>query len=192
MATDEITQEQKRHGTYRERFLQVKKEFHQLIEEGGDNATVEGILIKILKDMEDIRLKNELDSRRLEQQLAVCQATARACSTYSNLVVSAVSYYRRELKKTPEAVQETEKSSVPKDTDVLKTICLCGCQDEEDAAGCQCVCHTKGWCDRPDCTVCRQKEAEAKKPVKKAPARKKAAKKRVTKKATKKKTTRKK
>lgn len=190
MATDEITQEQKQSGTHRERFLKLKKEFHDFMKAGGDPATMESILVKVLADMEDLRLKNEQEARRLEKQLAVCQATATACATYSNLVVSAVSFYRRELEKgTPPPKEEKPKEEPLKDTDVLKTICLCGCQDEADAADCQCVCHTKGWCDRPDCTVCRKKEAESKKPVKKkAPARKKAAKK----KATKKKTTRKK
>ena len=189
MAIDEIVQEQKQNGTHRERFLKLKKEFHDFMQAGGDPATMEGILVKILADMEDLRLKNEQDARRLEKQLAFCQATAKACSTYSNLVVSAVSFYRREVEKgAPPAPEEVSKSDPPKDTDVLKTICLCGCQDEEDAAECRCVCHTKGWCDRPDCTVCREKEkaASVKKPARKK-ATKKATKKKVTKKATRKK-----
>lgn len=195
MATDAITQEQKHHGTYRERFLQIKKEFHELMEAGGDAASVENVLVKILKDMEDVRLKNELEARRLEKQLAICQATARACSTYSNLVVSSVSYYRREMEKAKDApVEPIPIKGMKRDVDVLKTICLCGCQDEEDATDCPCICHTKGQCDRPDCTVCREKEKaeSAKKPARKKATKKKASKKKVTKKAAKKKTTRKK
>lgn len=194
MAVDVVTTEQQRYGTYRERFLQIKEEFHKLMEAGGTPGDMEGVLVKLLKDMEDLRLKNELQVRRLEKEIAVCHATAKACTTYSNLVVSSISFYRRQRQNVAVAGVEPEEkpnggNGVPRDTDVLKTICLCGCQDEIDSADCDCECHTEGVCQREDCVFCRsQPRPKSKKVTKKGPTRKKSyTKKKATKKSTRKK-----
>lgn len=162
MAIDPITDEQKKGGTYRERFLQLKKEFDELLSAGATAQTCEEIFLNVLKQMEDLRIENERQARKYEQQLAQCQALAKACTTYSNLLVSVVSFYRRQFKSGALTSQTPPPSDIPHDTDVLKTICVCGCQDAEDAKDCSCICHTKGACDRPDCEYCRQKKSNSK------------------------------
>ena len=193
MAVDVVTEEQTRHGTYRERFLQVKEEFHKLMEVGGTPEDMEGVLVKLLKDMEDLRLRNEVQVRRLEQEIAVCNATAKACTTYSNLVVSSISFYRRQRQNAQPHVDPNPEpgggNGVPKDTDVLKTICICGCQDEVDSADCICGCHTDvGYCTLENCVVCqakiaaKPKKTTKKKTTKKGPTRKKSYTKKTTRK----------
>lgn len=194
MSSDVITNEQKRGGTFREKFVELHGEFNELMKSGAATpALFESSMVQLLKSFENVRLQSESTIRKLEREIAFNEATLMACNKFSNLVVSVVAAHRRENcrqadepRVSPEDVGVGKDASIS-DVEMLKTICLCGCQDEIDAADCKCECHTKGWCDREDCVVCRKAEAEAKK-SEKSPKKKtkKETKKTAKKKATKK------
>ena len=84
------------------------------------------------------------------------------------------------------APESTLPDNVMTDTKMLKTICICGCVDAEDASRCDCDCHSVGYCEDVRCAVCPAKKEAAKDKPKKKPAKKKAAKKTTRKKAAKK------
>jgi len=199
MTTNPHIQEQKRSGTHRERFLQLQAELREF-SEGAEPKNYEEALYRFLSQFERLRLDNEAQVMKLEKQISFCEGTARACSTIANTLVSVMRRYREELGRgtpPPEPPKEAKPeggNGVPLDTDVLKTICVCGCQDAEDAQDCDCSCHKGVPCDKEQCVVClakkEQLKAAAAKPKKKALPRKKAVRKKATKKkATKKKAT---
>lgn len=148
---------------YRESFLKVESDFKELMDSGGATPdNFKAALFKVLRSFETVRRKNNNQISNLESEIAFCQATSRACDMFENILVGIIRTIKNEVQGGLNVdVPEHVVSDPPKDTDVLKTICLCGCLDEIDAADCQCICHTKGFCDRPDCTVCRAKEVAA-------------------------------
>lgn len=204
MATNTPIQDQRRGGTHRERFLKLQAELREF-SEGANPAEYETVLYRFLTEFEQLRLKNEAQMLKLQRELSFCEGTARSCNTVANTLVSVLRRYREELKRgtpppaPPSEEKEEEKpeggNGVPSDTDVLKTICVCGCQDAEDAANCDCSCHKGVPCDKENCIVCQAKKEQLKAAAKtqkktlprKKATRKKGAKKKVTKKkATKK------
>lgn len=177
---DVITSDQTKHKTNREKFLRLNGEFYKIIATA--QATPQGfeeLLIKFLARTENLRMQAELDVRRLEKEISLHEGTARACAQLSNLLVGLVEEHRKVLetrKATPAEIAPVEaKPAAPTvtDTELLQTICFCGCQDEEDAKDCPCSCHTNpsGLCDNPSCVGCRKREQENK--PRRAPAKKK-------------------
>ena len=75
-------------------------------------------------------------------------------------------------------LRATLPEEVVTDTELLKVICICGCQDEEDTKECACKCHTDGYCGNEQCLACSAKEKEARsKPSRKGQSRNKSSRK---------------
>jgi hypothetical protein len=163
MTVDRIMADQARGGTYREHVVKLQKEFRDLVSDGApDPATFERLLCRLLQNFEQERLNNEAQIRRLQNEMAYCEATNRACVMFSNVLVNVVASVRHDLKPI-ETTPVSEKPVPISDTEMLKKICICGCVDDEDTANCNCVCHTKGFCDVPTCIHCqtiKQKQKE--------------------------------
>lgn len=206
MATNTPIEDLRRGGTHRERFLKLQAELREF-SEGAVSKEYEEILHRFLTEFERLRLDSEAQIMKLQKELSFVEGTHRSCILTANTLVSVIRRYREELKRgTPPTPPPEEKKDEPKsgngvrtDTEVLKTICVCGCQDEEDAADCNCSCHKGVPCDNPNCVVCQTKKEQLKaaakkktlprkKAAKKAPAKKKVAKKKATRKKTTKKT----
>jgi hypothetical protein len=202
MATNTPIEDLRRGGTHRERYLKLQAEL-RAFSEGAVPEEYEEILHRFLTDFERLRLETEAQIMKLQKELSFCEGTHRSCITIANTLVSVIRRYREDLKRgVPETPVEEKKeetnggNGIRTDTEVLKTICVCGCQDEEDAADCNCSCHKGVPCDREDCIVCQTKKEQLKAaatkkktlPRKKAPAKKKVAKKKATRKKTTKKT----
>ena len=170
MAIDRIMTDQSRGGTYREHVIKLQREFKQLIEDGAaDPHTFEHLLCQLLQQFEQERLRNESQIRRLQNEMAYCEATNRACIMFANVLINTVAAVRHNMSPLTQPLKEPDPE-IPQrvsDTDMLKQICICGCVDEEDAKNCSCVCHTQGFCDVPTCTYCQNIKKEHKnKPLK--------------------------
>jgi len=163
MTVDRIMADQARGGTYREHVVKLQKEFRNLVSDGAtDPATFEQLLCRLLQNFEQERLNNEAQIRRLQNEMAYCEATNRACVMFSNVLVNVVASVRHDMKPI-ETTLVSDKPAPITDTEMLKKICICGCVDEEDAKTCKCVCHTKGHCDVLTCVYCqtvKQKQKE--------------------------------
>lgn len=181
--------DQKKLGTFKMHLQELQVHFRDLMAEGITEPRVfEKTMEDFLRQFETIRVVQEREIRRLETQIAYCRARQRAASEHANLILAilttnvnqAIQAYR----DTGGASAKPPESSLPdeiiSDTEMLKRICICGCVDEEDAARCDCNCHSVGYCDDPRCAVCPGKKKSPKKAKK---TKKKAAKK--TKKAAK-------
>lgn len=197
MATNTPIEDLRRGGTHRERYLRLQAEL-RAFSEGAVSKEYEEILHRFLTEFERLRLDSEAQIMKLQKELSFVEGTHRSCILTANTLVSVIRRYREELKRgTPAEPPPEEKKAedaggngVRTDTEVLKTICVCGCQDEEDATDCTCSCHKGIPCDDPNCVVCQTKKEQLKAtskkkslPRKKAPAKKKATKKKVAKKS---------
>jgi len=191
VSIDIITNDQTKHGTNREKFLSLQSEFYKIIATGmATPESFEELLIRFLARIENVRLQAELEARRLEKLISFHEGTTRACVQLANLIVGIVEEHRKNLEAKVQTAtlsepdnlkKEPKKDDTPTDTELLQRICLCGCQDEEDARTCTCSCHTNasGLCDNAACTSCRAREAECK--PRRAPAKKKTKKTKTTK-----------
>jgi len=184
------TGDQKKMGTFKMHLQELQVHFRDLMMEGiADPRVFEKTLEDFLRQFETIRISQEREIRRLETQMAYCRARQRAASEHANLILAvlttnvnqAIQAHRDSGGTTSRAPESTLPDEVISDTEMLKRICICGCVDEEDAARCDCNCHSVGYCDDDKCAVCPAKKVvaakEPKKKVTKRKARKKATKK---------------
>ena len=178
--------DQKKMGTFKMHLQELQTHFRDLMVEGVTEPRVfEKTLEDFLRQFETIRVVQEREIRRLETQMAYCRARQRAASEHANLILAilttnvnrAIQANRDSGGTTSRPPEATLPEDVVSDTEMLKRICICGCVDEEDAARCDCDCHSAGYCDDERCAVCPDKKrvAEA------SPKKKKATKKKATK-----------
>lgn len=184
--------DQKRLGTYKMHQRELQTHFRDLMEAGiSDPRVFEQTLLDFLRQFETIRVSQERQIAKYEQSIAYCRARQRAASEHANLILAILTTQVDHAIKAKGAGGNGEHKpgedppavKTVTDTELLKTICMCGCQDEEDAARCDCMCHVVGYCEDVRCAVCPEKKASQEK----KPPRKKS-----TKKASRKKTTKKK
>lgn len=184
--------DQKKLGTFKMHLQELQVHFRDLMAEGISEPRVfEKTLEDFLRQFETIRVSQEREIRRLETQMAYCRARQRAASEHANLILAvlttnvnqAIQAYRDTGGASAKPPESTLPEDVISDTEMLKSICICGCVDEEDAANCDCNCHTVGYCDDPRCAVCPDKKGKKGSTKKTKKAKKKVAKK--TKKAVK-------
>jgi hypothetical protein len=178
--------DQKKMGTFKMHLQELQVHFRDLMEEGITEPRVfEKTMEDFLRQFETIRVVQEREIRRLETQMAYCRARQRAASEHANLILAilttnvnqAIQAYRDTGGASAKPPESTLPDEIISDTEMLKRICICGCVDEEDAARCDCSCHTVGYCDDPRCAVCPDKKSAAEaKPKKKKVTKKKAAK----------------
>lgn len=187
------TGDQKKMGTFKMHLQELQVHFRDLMMEGiAEPRVFEKTLEDFLRQFETIRISQEREIRRLETQMAYCRARQRAASEHANLVLAILTTNVNQViqahKDSGGIASRPPESTLPEDivsdTDLLKTICICGCRDEEDAASCDCPCHTVGYCDDIRCAVCPDKKEAAAKAPKKKVAKKKAPRKKATKKST--------
>jgi hypothetical protein len=180
------TGDQKKLGTFKMHLQELQVHFRDLMAEGiTDPYVFEKTLEDFLRQFETVRIVQEREIRRLETQMAYCRARQRAASEHANLVLAvlttnvnrAIQAHRDSGGATAKAPESTLPEEIISDTEMLKRICICGCVDEEDAARCDCNCHTVGYCDDPRCAVCPAKKEAAEKAPKKKVYKKKARKK---------------
>jgi hypothetical protein len=152
--------DQKRLGTFRLHQRELQAHFRDLMAEGvTDPAIFENTMVDFLRQFETIRVTQERQIAKYEQQIAYCRARQRAASEHANLILAILTTQVDHAIKAKKAQVLSEKSdsSVITDTELLKKICICGCQDEEDALDCDCKCHTDGFCKEENCLVCKEK-----------------------------------
>lgn len=186
------TGDQKKMGTFKMHLQELQVHFRDLMEQGiADPRVYEKTMEDFLRQFETIRITQEREIRRLETQMAYCRARQRAASEHANLILAvlttnvnqAIRAHKDSGGETSRAPESTLPEEVMTDTEMLKTICICGCVDEEDASQCDCACHSVGYCGDVRCAVCPDKKAAAEsKPKKKKVAKKKVAKKQAAKK----------
>jgi hypothetical protein len=148
-------------STYMQHVAKLKREFRELVSaDGAGPETFESVLFQLLKSFETVRLKSERDIKELEEQIRALRYAQKNAEVFSKMLVGMVAKRTQEhlAGQEPEAVDPNAR---PIDTEVLKTICVCGCQDEEDAADCECSCHRGVPCDSEKCVVCAAKKLEA-------------------------------
>jgi hypothetical protein len=148
-----------RGGLHRERFAKLQIEFDELVKLGAagpDDFRV--IAMRLLRAFETTRLKNHDQIDKLKQEVAFCEATSRACDMFENLLLGLVEAHKNDRKKGLQAAVTPDGSVIVTDTDLLKTICACGCRDEEDAQTCDCPCHQGLPCGKSNCVVCTAKQ----------------------------------
>jgi hypothetical protein len=166
--------DQKTKGTFKMQFHELQKQFKELMDAGyTDIHYFEKTLEELLRSFETIRISQERHIRDFETKIAWCRARQRAASEHANLILSILVGQVQTAKEAakymdrPAPQPENGKPERISDVEMLKTICKCGCVDDEDAKDCDCECHTVGYCSDPDCAVCPDKkeaaEAEAKK-----------------------------
>lgn len=194
-----IVIEDRRGHSHRERFLQLQAEL-RIFSENASPKDYETVLHRFLSEFERLRIDTENQILKLHRELSFCEGTAKSCTTVANTIVSVLRRHYEEMNptapKNPSSTTQTEenneeKTEIVTDRDILKTICICGCQDEEDAANCTCSCHKGIPCDNENCVVCKAKKeqlkAAATKPAKKSRGRPKGktnTNKKITKKVT--------
>jgi hypothetical protein len=149
-----------RGAIHREKFARLQVEFDELIKLGAAGPEdFRTVCFRMLKGFENTRLKNHSQIQKLKEEIAFCEATARACDMFEGLLIGLISSYRADKAaglETPR-VRDEDGKEVISDTDMLKTICICGCQDDEDRSTCKCVCHQGIPCGKSNCVVCAAK-----------------------------------
>lgn len=186
-------EDQRKDGTHREHFSRLTDQFQKLVEYGA--ATPERykqMCFTLLKSFEGVRLDQERQIKNFEAKIAYCRATQQNCSMFSNLLVGFMATQvqeagRAEALGMPSPSEETGNGERISDTEMLRRICVCGCVDEEDAAQCECSCHSGKPCDLEHCVVCRAKKVQLasetsgrrRAPVPKRPKKKRSRKKAV-------------
>jgi len=182
--------DQKRHGSHKEHYAKLIDSFKELEAlAAADGARFKTLVFTLLKAYETMRIEQEATIARLERQIEYCRAKQKSCSEFSDLLVGMVAVQVQEAKTAIPPAPAPSIDRAPSDKEVLKTICICGCQDDEDAANCDCRCHTEGYCDDERCAVCAAKklalEQETSKRRKPPAPTKKKSKKKAKKKAKK-------
>ena len=163
--------DQKKFGTYKEHFYRLREQFRALMVAGAANPiTFENMFYAVLSGLENKRLHAERRIKELERKLEWCRAEQHAASQDIAMLEAIV---RNQVQTAKGGVEmpPNEPTDRPTDKEVLATICICGCQDEEDASNCDCKCHTACFCEDERCAVCpgikAAKEAEEKPPKRK-------------------------
>lgn len=175
--------DQKKNGTFQTQFQRLRLQLRDLTEGGVDPKDVEEVFMTLLRGFENQRLSHQRNIRKLERQIEWERAQEHACSQHAALMLGTIGVQITRKQSGQAAMPSDTPQDRISDTELLKTICICGCQDEEDAADCDCPCHTdKGYCENPKCSVCPPKKEEAEKISKKKPTRKPRAKKSTAKK----------
>jgi len=195
--------DQARYGTHDTHYAKLVDRFREL-EEGGaaDGARFKTVCFQLLKSFEALRVSREGQIKKLSRQIEYNRAQQEMCSMFSKILVGMIATQVQEAQSgtAPTPVPNKAPDAPISDKEMLQRICVCGCQDEEDAKDCDCTCHTVGYCDNENCVVCSAEKlrrasetgSRRKAPVTKKKVAKKKAKKKVTKKkATKKKATKK-
>ena len=181
--------DQKRMGTFKMHLNELQTHFRDLMAAGiTDPHVFQKTMTDFLRQFETIRVTQEREIHRLETQIAYCRARQRAASEHANLILAvlttnvaqAIQAHRDSNGETSRPPESTLPEEVISDTEMLKTICICGCVDDIDAKDCKCACHTDvGYCEDARCAVCPEKREAAQKAPKKKRARKKASRKKV-------------
>ncbi|MBT8428378.1 MAG: hypothetical protein KJN79_00555 [Gammaproteobacteria bacterium] len=177
--------DQKRLGTFKMHLQELQVHFRDLMAEGvTDPFVYEKTLEDLLRGFETIRVAQEQEIRKLEQRIAYCRARQRAASEHANLILAilttnankAIQAFRDTGGQTSVPPQSTlpDKTERVSDKEMLQTICICGCVDDEDVQSCNCECHTVGHCQDPRCSVCGERPREVVKKATKKTAKKAA------------------
>jgi hypothetical protein len=155
--------EETRGALHRERFAKLQSEFSELMEMGAAGPEdFKTVAFRLLKAFEVTRLKNHAEIDKMRQQIAFCEATQRACDMFENLLIGVIEAHKNEKKQHLETkVLDSDGNPIRLAEDVLKTICACGCLDEDDIKNCKCSCHQGIPCDNPVCVVCSAKKIQA-------------------------------
>ena len=193
--------DQKRHGTFHMSFIQLHEQYERLMKAGGNAETMRDALCELLRGFENERTRMDQQIQHHQREIDYARAMQRACSQFSNTLVSIL--YRRagEWERAPEKGQAATAQTPSTLADGSKRLteeearqlyCVCGCTDDIDAADCGCPCHGRGYCDNTECVPCKEHRSrtlvQETTGRRKAPAPKKRAapKKKATKKAPKK------
>jgi len=147
---------------HRERFVKLQVEFDELVRLGGAGPEdFRTLAFRLMKAFENSRLKNENQISKLQAEISFCQATSRACDLFENLLVGLVTAHKDDkIKGLNTKITSQYGEEVPTDIEVLKSICICGCRDEEDSKDCSCSCHRGIPCGLSNCVVCAAKQSE--------------------------------
>lgn len=167
--TRNIVIEERRGYSHRERFLKLQAEL-RIFSENASPKDYETVLHRFLAEFERLRIDTENQILKLHQELSFCEGTAKSCTTVANTIVSVLRRHYEEMnpthatkkKEIATKIEEQEAIKVITDIEKLQTICICGCQDEEDAANCTCSCHKGIPCDDERCVVCKTKKEQLK------------------------------
>lgn len=141
----------------RERFVKLESLFYDLEKLGSGLEDFKTVSFRLLKAFENTRLKNLDQINNLKQEIAFCESTQRACDIFEGMLINLIESHKNDKIKgleTANRVLNKDGKEIPLDTDVLKTICVCGCLDEEDSSKCTCICHKGEPCGRPNCVFC--------------------------------------
>jgi hypothetical protein len=163
--------DQKQGGTLKVHLTQLQKQFRELIAAGASNVdNYEKAMTLLLQGFEGIRVSTEAQITDHETKIAYLRAKQKACTEHANLLLSIMAVQVQEARAAKRREDDGGNGvSQPKDSiepitdkEMLNTICICGCQDEIDAVGCKCKCHTNGVCDDEECKVCPVKKVAIK------------------------------
>lgn len=159
--------DQLKYGTLVQHLERLDYRFKQITESGlGDPSFFRTMCEELLRSYETERVMSENDIKTLEVQIAYVRAKQNRAALHANLLLGVLTKMTETGMKKSDAV--AEKASVPEDvptvaqpvplsdTERLKTICACACQDQEDAKTCPCSCHKGIACNNPRCNVCPQ------------------------------------
>ena len=149
--------EEFRGAFHRERFAKLQSEFDELVKLGGAGTEdFKVFAFRLLKSFEVARLKNFSQIQKLREEIAFCEATSKACDMFENLLIGLIEAHKNDKQRGVATQVNTEGAPIT-DVELLRTICICGCRDEEDARSCDCSCHKGVPCSSPQCTVCAAK-----------------------------------
>lgn len=140
--------------SHRESFVNLQSEFANLQRLGAGGKDFESVAMGLLRAFENTRKKNEGQIARIREEIKFCEATNHACDMFEQLLMGLIGAARVNLEQGHEPSTPPSPEGVVADTDVLKTICVCGCQDEEDTKTCKCLCHQGQHCGNANCVVC--------------------------------------
>lgn len=139
--------------SHRENFLKLQSEFGELRRLGAGPEVLESVATRLLRSFETQREKNDAQIARIREEIKFCEATSRACDMFEQLLIGLITSCRADLTHVASA-EAPSPDGVVTDTEMLKKICVCGCQDEEDSRSCKCSCHQGVPCGNPQCVVC--------------------------------------
>lgn len=159
MLTGGTEDDQKKNGTFQTNFQTLKGGLQRLLEGGVDPHHIEEIFMTLLRGFENERLSCERNIKKLERQIEWERAKQHACAQHAALLLGIVGVQLGRKESQQAQMPQNDPSPVLTDKELLKTICICGCRDEEDAANCDCPCHHGGFCENPRCSVCPGKKA---------------------------------
>jgi hypothetical protein len=149
-----------RGGPYREQFVNLRAELAEIISNGhADPETFRTTLLRVLKSLETIRMKNDNDIIKKHQEIAHCTATSKAADTVANLLIGVIRGIKKDRSARKVPLIDKKDEDVLTDEELLQTICVCGCRDASDIATCKCPCHEGKSCGREHCVVCSAAEA---------------------------------